>query len=99
MIPSKDLYVDAHDRLTSDPSKYAAQVAAKGCFLDDRTAKRYGITDALFSTDEPNAPAVRVRKIETEPEKIEEVAEVGPENDKPETSAKKESAKKGAKKK
>ncbi len=55
MIPANDVYVDKHGNVTTDPKEYAIQVAAAGCHLDDRTAKRYGISDALVSVHEPNS--------------------------------------------
>lgn len=70
MIPNEDVYADKDGKVTSDPSKYAAQIAVKGFLLDERVARRYGITDTLVSVDEPNALR-RVVKIETEPEEKE----------------------------
>ena len=67
MIPNKDIYVDADDKITDDPLKYAAQVAVAGVFLEDRVAKRYGISDELVSVDEPAA----VRAVRSKPEKVE----------------------------
>lgn len=108
MIPDKDYYADKDGKLTDDPEKYAIQVAVAGCFLDDRAAMRYGISDALVSVAEP-AAVRRVKKIETEPAEAEEVenvqAEPEPEPEKAEAPAekatpeKKAAAKKGAKKK
>lgn len=83
MIPKKDLYADKHGRLTTDMSKAAFQIAAAGCFLDERTAKRYGITDELVSVDEPRA--VR-RVIGIIPQPIKET-EPEPEAEKPEAKA------------
>lgn len=55
MIPNRDYYADKFGKLTEDPNEYARQIAVKGCFLDDRVAKRFGITDVLVSISEPNA--------------------------------------------
>jgi len=55
MIPNSDYYADKFGKLTEDPNEYARQIAVKGCFLDDRVAKRFGITDVLVSISEPNA--------------------------------------------
>jgi len=55
MIPDRDYYADKNGKLTDDPTQWAFQVAVRGCFLDPRAAKRYGITDTLVSVDEPNA--------------------------------------------
>ncbi len=54
MIPDRDHYADKHGKLTDDPDQYASQIAVRGCFLDDRVARRFGITDMLVSTAEPN---------------------------------------------
>ena len=62
MISAKDVYVDKHDNITTDPSQYAAQIATAGCYLDDRTARRYGISDALVSVQEPNARRIVMGK-------------------------------------
>lgn len=111
MIPKKDHYVDKHGKLTDDPSRYAAQIAVAGHHLDDRTAKRYGITDSLVSVDEPGA--VRMVRVKVKPEKIEEsepeassenAAEAAPQSEaaSPEqhkTEATKIAGNKGAKKK
>jgi hypothetical protein len=93
MIPKKDHYVDKNGKLTDDPSEYAAQVAAEGCFLDERTAKRYGITDILVPVDEPNSPrrvtnesSVRIRRIEEKVEKPQLEKETEPEAEKPEAA-------------
>lgn len=80
MIPQKDIYVDADDKITDDPSKYAAQVAVAGVFLEERVAERYGIDDTLVSVDEPGAVrTVRSKplkeKSESEPLKIEPAEE------------------------
>lgn len=55
MIPANDVYIDKNGNVTTDPKEYAIQVAAAGCHLDDRTARRYGISDALVSTMEPTS--------------------------------------------
>jgi hypothetical protein len=55
MVPDKDIYADKDGKVTTDPDKYARQVAVAGFFLEDRVAKRYGIADTLVSTAEPNA--------------------------------------------
>ena len=77
MIPDRDYYVDKHGKLTDDPSAYAMQVAVRGCTLDERVARRYGITDVLVSTMEPrasrrvssrNAASVTITRIEDKPE-------------------------------
>lgn len=114
MVPDRDHYVDKHDNLTTDPTQYAAQVASAGCHLDDRTARRYGIGDALVSTMEPDARRVMIggrspkpqTKTEPEPtaEPIEETPDATaaePEADKATTEepATEAEAKKGAKKK
>ena len=109
MIPKKDIYVDKHGNLTSDPSKYAAQVAVAGCHLDDRLAKRYGIVDELVSVDEPSAPRrimgtipkpVKVTEPEPKAETPEaEAAEPEAEKAAPVKPAKKAEAKKGEKSK
>lgn len=55
MIPDRDYYADKDGKLTTDPARSARQIGVKGCFLDERVAHRYGITDTLVSVDEPNA--------------------------------------------
>jgi hypothetical protein len=55
MIADRDIYADKHGNLTDDPNAFALQVAVKGCQLDDRIARRFGIADSLVSTSEPNA--------------------------------------------
>jgi hypothetical protein len=87
------------------------QIATAGVELDERIAKRYGITDSLVSVDEPNA----VRKVrsaaepkpeketesEAEPLSIEPADDAKAAEPKAETKAatvKKAGAKKGAKK-
>jgi hypothetical protein len=55
MIPDQDYYADEDGKITTDPEKYARQIAVKGVELDERIAKRYGIRDTLVSTDEPHA--------------------------------------------
>jgi len=56
MVPDRDYYVDKDGKLTEDPTQYARQIGVKGFALDERIAKRYGITDTLVSVDEPAAP-------------------------------------------
>lgn len=55
MIPDKDYFADKHGKLTDDPTQWAFQIGVKGVNLDERIAKRYGITDSLVSVDEPGA--------------------------------------------
>ena len=55
MIADRDIYADKDGKLTDDPDKYASQVAVKGCHLDERIARRFGIADTLVSTAEPHA--------------------------------------------
>ena len=55
MIADRDIYADKTGKLTDDPDKYASQVAVKGCHLDERIARRFGIADTLVSTTEPHA--------------------------------------------
>jgi len=55
MIPDRDYYADKNGKLTDDPDQYARQIGVRGCQLDERTARRYGITDTLVSTGEPHA--------------------------------------------
>ena len=55
MIADRDIYADKDGKLTDDPDKYASQVAVKGCHLDERIARRFGIADTLVSTMEPHA--------------------------------------------
>ncbi len=94
MIPDRDYYADKNGRLTTDASQAAFQVAVKGCFLDPRAAKRYGITDALVSVDEPGA----IRSVRSKPEpEIETESE--PMAETSEAEAAEPKAKKGAKKK
>lgn len=115
MIPDRDYYADKDGKLTDDPDKYARQIAVRGFYLDPRIATRYGITDTLVSTDEPNAPrrvtgrnqasvVITENKEQTEPEPKTETSEAKapePQADeaKTEEPAKKAEAKKGAKKK
>jgi hypothetical protein len=68
MIPERDYYADKEGKLTDDPEKYARQIGVKGCFLDEGTAKRYGISDTLVSTGEPSARRMVRTVIETKPE-------------------------------
>lgn len=96
MIPKKDFYVDADDKLTDDPSKYAAQVAVAGVSLDERIAKRYGIEDSLVSVDEPGA--VRQVRSSVHIDKIED-KETESEPTETDAEAAEPKAKKGAKKK
>lgn len=95
MVPDRDHYVDAYGRLTTDMSKAAAQVAVKGCYLDDKVARRYGLTDELVSVDEPSAPrrmmAGSIPHRKTEPsessvkiKKTDEESTTGPAAEKPE---------------
>lgn len=56
MIPDRDYYADKDGKLTDDPKQYARQIAVAGFALDERIARRYGISDTLVSVDEPNAP-------------------------------------------
>ena len=69
MIPASDVYIDKHGNVTTDPKEYAIQVAAAGCHLDDRTARRYGIGDALVSTMEPDARRIMLGRREPKPSK------------------------------
>ena len=55
MISPRDIYADKHGRITEIPEEFAIQVAVKGCQLDERVARRFGITDTLVSTTEPHA--------------------------------------------
>jgi hypothetical protein len=55
MVPDKDYYADKDGKLTDDPEKFAIQVATAGHELDQRVAKRYGISDLLVPTGEPHA--------------------------------------------
>lgn len=89
MIPDRDYYADKDGKLTTDASRSAFQVAVKGVFLDERVARRYGITDTLVSIDEPNAPLTRVVKIETEPEEkeLEEQSELEEKQEEPQKPA------------
>ena len=56
MIPDRDYYADKWGKLTDDPNEYARQIGVKGVNLDERIARRYGISDTLVSVDEPAAP-------------------------------------------
>jgi hypothetical protein len=91
MIPDRDYYEDATGKLTTDAAKAVAQVAVKGCFLDERIARRFGITDILVSVNEPGAvrrvtgpgeSSVKIRKAEEasteKPAKEPEAAEAAP---------------------
>lgn len=55
MIPDRDYFADKHGQLTDDPDQYARQIGVKGFELDERVARRYGISDTLVSTGEPHA--------------------------------------------
>lgn len=55
MIPDRDIYADKHGKITDDPAEFAFQIAVKGCQIDERAARRFGIADTLVSTGEPNA--------------------------------------------
>ena len=114
MIPDRDYYEDAAGRLTTDATKAVAQVAVKGHFLDERIARRFGITDTLVSVDEPNAmrrvtgrneSSVELRKADEEkegkPEETKEPQEPAEaaEPKAEEPKAKESAAKKGEKKK
>ena len=76
MISDRDIYADKDGKITSDPEKFAFQVAVAGVNLDERVAKRYGIADALVSVDEPNAvrrvrnnePSVKIEKADEKEE-------------------------------
>jgi hypothetical protein len=109
MVPKKDVYADKDGKITTDPQKYAFQIAVAGHELDDRIAKRYGIADELVSVDEPAAPRRvigTVTKPETETESKPKAETHGAEAAESKASvkvekaaAKKPAAKKGAKKK
>jgi hypothetical protein len=106
MIPDRDYYADKNGKLTTDTSQAAIQVAVAGCVLDPRVAKRYGITDAVVSVDEPGAirRVARGAMSEPEPESDESPAEEpaaaeAADAASPKAEAKKPAAKKGAKKK
>jgi hypothetical protein len=107
MIPDRDYYVDKNGKLTDDPSQYARQVGVKGFFLDEGTARRFGITDTLVSVDEPAAPrrvtdrneaSVKIVKAEEKEDKPQEPQEPAAVAEKP-VKAAKPAAKKGEKKK
>lgn len=114
MIADRDIYADKHGKITTDPAEYASQVAVKGFNLDERIARRFGITDLLVSTGEPhatrrvtgrNAASVRIVKAEeTEAEPQEQPQEPAV-ADEPTTAeetkpeAEKPTAKEGEKKK
>lgn len=114
MIPANDVYVDKNDNVTTDPKEYAVQIASRGCHLDDRIARRYGIVDALVSPMEPDARRMVIGKwgrkpptnvpSKPEPEPAKSIADAPatePEADEAATEqpAEKAEAKKGAKKK
>jgi hypothetical protein len=104
MVPDRDYYADKDGKLTTDASQAAIQIAVAGFELDPRVAKRYGITDAVVSVDEPGAVR-RVKEIvtelesapEPEPEIPAEAAGVA-EPDADDKPAKKAASKKGKKK-
>lgn len=94
MIPARDVYVDKHGNVTDDPKQYAIQVAAAGCHLDDRIARRYGIGDALVSTMEPTARRVMIgggyrkpAKVKTESEPTADPVKETPDATAPEPEA------------
>lgn len=112
MIPDRDYYADKEGKLTDDPTKYARQIGVKGFFLDDRIAKRFGITDTLVSVDEPAAPrrvtapneaSVKIVKaednVEEKEDKPQEPAEAAEAKAEAKPEAKKPAAKKENKKK
>lgn len=111
MIPAKDVYVDKHDNITEDPNEYAKQIATAGHFLDDRAARRYGITDVMVSPTEPNARRLVIggpmkdrkisnKKTESEPDTKSDAPAAEPEADEAKTKQPaKAEAEKGAKKK
>jgi hypothetical protein len=115
MVPDRDYYADKDGKLTDDPEKYARQIGVKGFFLDDGVARRYGISDTLVSTDEPNAPrrvtgrsneaSVEISKADEdtqepqEPVVADEPQAEEPEAEKPKAETAKPAAKKGEKKK
>lgn len=77
MKADRDIYADKDGNLTDDPEQYARQIAVRGFELDERIARRYGITDTLISTAEPhatrrvtgrNASSVRIEKAAEKPE-------------------------------
>lgn len=84
MIPDRDYYADKDGKLTTDASKAAVQIGVKGCFLDERIARRYGITDTLVPVDEPAAPrrvtgrnesSIKITKVEDKGEKTQKPQE------------------------
>ncbi len=112
MIPDRDYYADKDGKLTTDASQAVMQIGVKGCFLDERIARRYGITDTLVSVDEPNAlrrvtgrnkssvEIIRAEDKQEEPQRPAEAAEpiAEPEAEEPKAEAKKPAAKKEKKK-
>lgn len=103
MVPDRDYYADKHGKLTDDPDQYARQIGVKGFELDERVARRYGITDTLVSTGEPhavrrvtgrNAASVQItkaeEKTEAKPAETKEPQEPAEADDKPKPTAKKE---------
>lgn len=112
MIPDRDYFADRNGKLTDDPTKWAFQVGVKGVNLDDRIARRYGITDMLVSVDEPKAPrrltgrnesSVKISKAEEQPQETEEPQEPAeaeePKTEEPEVEKPKAEVKKPAAKK
>lgn len=104
MISNEDIYADKDGKITNDPSQYARQIAVKGFELDERIAKRFGITDTLVSVNEPNAVRrvtgrneASVKIVETE-DKSEEKPQEPVVADEPESKVKVKPAKKGEKK-
>ena len=111
MIPDRDYYADKNGKLTDDPDQYARQIGVKGFELDERVARRYGITDTLVSTGEPhavrrvtgrNAASVQIIKAEekTEAKPVETQPQEPAEADEPKAAeeTKPEAAKPTAKK-
>ena len=111
MIPDRDYYADKNGKLTDDPDQYARQIGVKGFELDERVARRYGITDTLVSTGEPhavrrvtgrNAASVQITKAEekTEAKPVETQPQEPAEADEPKAAeeTKPEAAKPTAKK-
>lgn len=100
MVSDKDIYADKDGKLTDDPEKFATQVAVAGHELDERVAKRFGITDMLVSTGEPNArrsvrsggASVHIQKADEKEAAAEEKAADKPETDEPEAKEPKAAA-------
>lgn len=95
MIPSEDIYADKDGKITIDPSKYARQIAVKGFELDERVARRFGITDTLVLIDEPNVSR-RVTGRNESSVRIHKAEEEKPEAEKPEETEKQEEPQKPA---